>query len=69
MDNSVQIKCTKCKSPFRDRSRRLQNGFSGQCLCCEVVLFFEEDSHDSIKLAMRTARRVRRELRDIDGPR
>jgi hypothetical protein len=39
MDDSVQIKCNRCKNVFRDRARRLQNGYSRQCPGCEVVLF------------------------------
>jgi predicted nucleic acid-binding Zn-ribbon protein len=66
--DSVQIRCTRCKNVFRDRARRLQNGFSRQCPCCEVVLFFDEDSHDAnIKRAMKTARRVRATLRDAEA--
>lgn len=68
MLDSVQIKCTRCKNVFRDRARRLQNGFSRQCPCCEVMLFFDEDSQDpNIKRAMRTARRARRELRELEA--
>jgi hypothetical protein len=68
MDDSVQVKCTKCKTAFRERARRLQNGFSRQCPCCEVVLFFDEDSFDTnIKRAMRTARRLRKELREYEA--
>ncbi len=68
MLDSVQVKCTRCRNVFRDRARRLQNGFSRQCPCCEVVLFFDEDSHDpNIKKAMRTARRARRELRELEA--
>jgi DNA-directed RNA polymerase subunit RPC12/RpoP len=67
MDDSVQTKCTKCKSAFRERARRLQNGYSRQCPNCEVVLFFDEDSPDvNIKRAMRMARRVRKELREAE---
>jgi len=67
MDDSVQVKCTRCKSAFRERARRLQNGYSRQCLTCEVVLFFDEDSADAnIKRAMRMARRVRKELREAE---
>jgi predicted nucleic acid-binding Zn-ribbon protein len=65
MQDSVQIKCTKCKSSFRDRARRLQNGYSRQCPNCEVILFFEDDSFDkNVQLAMREAKRVRRALRE-----
>ena len=68
MDDSVQVKCTKCKTAFRERARRLQNGYSRQCPCCEVVLFFDEDSFDTnIKRAMRAARRLRKELREFEA--
>jgi hypothetical protein len=67
MDDSVQVKCTRCKSAFRERARRLQNGFSRQCPNCEVVLFFDEDSPDAnIKRAMQMGRRVRKELREAE---
>jgi hypothetical protein len=68
MDDSVQVKCTRCKSAFRERARRLQNGYSRQCVTCEVVLFFDEDSPDAnIKKVMRMARRVRKELREAEA--
>jgi hypothetical protein len=68
MDDSVQVKCTKCKTAFRERARRLQSGYSRQCPCCEVVLFFDEDSaYTNIKHAMRTARRLRKELREFEA--
>jgi hypothetical protein len=63
-DDSVQVRCRRCKSAFRERARRLQNGFSRQCPTCEVVLFFDEDSQDqAIRRVMRSARQVRAELR------
>jgi len=68
MEDSVQIRCTRCKGVFRDRARRLQSGYSRQCPSCEVVLFFDEDSPDkNIKTAMRSARHVRKALRDIEA--
>lgn len=67
MEDSVQIRCTRCKNIFRDRAKRLQNGYSRQCPSCEIVLFFDEDSHDpNIKQAMRTARRARKEMRESE---
>ena len=71
MDDSVQVRCTRCKSVFRERARRLQGGYSRQCPTCEVILFFEDYSHDTnIKRAMTTARRIRKELRELEmaGP-
>jgi predicted nucleic acid-binding Zn-ribbon protein len=68
MLDTVQIRCTRCKTVFRERAKRMQSGYSRQCPCCEVVLFFEEDSHDTnMKRAMRSARQVRRELREIEA--
>ncbi|QOG17897.1 MULTISPECIES: hypothetical protein [Bradyrhizobium] len=68
--SSVQIQCTRCKSVFRDRAGRLQDGYSRQCPSCEVVLFFAEDSqHPFIKRAMRSARQVRKELREAEAAR
>jgi DNA-directed RNA polymerase subunit RPC12/RpoP len=67
MDDSVQIRCTKCKSTFRDRARRVQTGYSRQCPNCEVVIFFEEGMSDvNVKKALLDARRLRRLLREGD---
>jgi predicted nucleic acid-binding Zn-ribbon protein len=64
MDDTVQIKCTRCKSAFRERARRIQSGYSRQCPNCEVILFFEESTFDkNVQTAMREARRVRQALR------
>jgi|SRR5689334_5425 len=68
MEDSVQINCTRCKNVFRERARRLQNGYSRQCPCCEVLLFFDEDSqYPNIKRAMRTARNIRKEQRELEA--
>ena len=64
MDDSVQIRCTRCKGVFRDRARRLQPGYSRQCPNCEVIIFFEEGAIDrNVQLALRDAKRLRRALR------
>ena len=66
-DDSVQVRCRRCKGVFRERARRLQNGYSRQCPTCEVVLFFDEDSQEqSIRRAMKTARNVRAALREAE---
>jgi DNA-directed RNA polymerase subunit RPC12/RpoP len=68
MDDSVQIRCTRCKSTFRERARRLQPGYSRQCPNCEVIIFFEESSADkNVQTALLAARRLRRVLREADG--
>jgi hypothetical protein len=68
MDDSVQIRCTRCKGAFRDRARRVQPGYSRQCPNCEVIIFFEETSADkNVKTAILAARRLRRVLREAEG--
>jgi hypothetical protein len=72
MDDSVQVCCTRCKNVFRDRARRVQSGYSRQCPCCEVVLFFEDSSPDkNVKRALASARSLRKVLREVEvaGPR
>ena len=65
MDDSVQVCCSRCKNVFRERARRMQSGFSRQCPCCEVVLFFEETSPDkNVQKALRAARGLRKLLRE-----
>ena len=68
MDDSVQIRCTRCKGVFRDRARRLQPGYSRQCPNCEVIIFFEETTADkNVKTALLAARRLRRVVREAEG--
>ena len=63
-DDSVQVRCRRCKGVFRERARRLQNGYTRQCPTCEVVLFFDHDSPEqSIRRAMKNARQVRADMR------
>jgi NAD-dependent SIR2 family protein deacetylase len=67
VEDTVQVRCTKCKGSFRDRARRIQNGYSRQCPNCEVILFFEEGTMDrTIQRAIRDARQLRRALRVAD---
>lgn len=67
-DDSVQVRCRRCKGAFRERARRLQNGYSRQCPACEVVLFFDDDSQEqTIRRAMRNARQVRAAMREAEA--
>ena len=67
-DDSVQVRCRRCKGVFRERARRLQNGYSRQCPTCEVLLFFDEDSQEqTIRRAMKAARQVRAALREAEA--
>jgi predicted nucleic acid-binding Zn-ribbon protein len=68
MDDSVQVTCTRCRSRFRDRARRVQSGYSRQCPNCEVIIFFEESTFDkNVQTAMRAAKKLRRALREAEG--
>ena len=64
MDDTVKITCSGCKAQFRDKARRVVDGYSRQCPSCEVVIFFMEGSpKPQIKAAMKDASQVRRALR------
>ena len=68
MDDSVSIHCTRCRTNFRDRARRVQSGYSRQCPGCEVVIFFEEHVNDkNVQAALLAARNLRRALKEIEG--
>ena len=65
MDDSVQIRCHRCKATFRDKARRVQSGYSRQCPSCESILFFEESAIDkNVQRTLREAKRVRKALRE-----
>jgi hypothetical protein len=67
MDDSVQIRCHRCKSSFRDKARRIQSGYSRQCISCETMLFFDDDSNDrNVKRTLREAKQVRKALREAE---
>ena len=67
MSDSVQIHCTRCKSTFRDRAKRLQPGYSRQCPRCECIVFFEDSTNDKgIQRALLDAKRLRRALREAE---
>ncbi len=60
MSDSVQIRCPRCKSLFRDRARRIQSGYSRECPNCSALIFFEDGANDEdIQRALRSARKVR----------
>jgi DNA-directed RNA polymerase subunit RPC12/RpoP len=62
-DESFQIRCSRCKALFRDKARRIQNGYSRQCPSCERIIFFVDGSPDKeIDAAFREAARIRKVL-------
>ena len=68
VDDTVQVRCTRCKSKFRDKARRVRSGYSRQCPACECLVFFEEGSpNKDIQEALREAERVRKALRDEEA--
>ena len=67
MEDSVQIQCHRCKSCFREKARRLQSGYSRQCISCETMLFFDDGSADkNIQRTLREARKIRKALREAE---
>jgi hypothetical protein len=64
VDDSIQVRCTRCKSKFRDKARRIRDGYSRQCPSCECMVFFIEGSpNKDVQAALREAERVRKLLR------
>jgi late competence protein required for DNA uptake (superfamily II DNA/RNA helicase) len=67
LDDSVQIRCHRCKGTFREKARRLQSGYSRQCISCETMLFFDDASADkNIQRTLREARKIRKALREAE---
>ena len=65
IDDTVLVRCTRCKSKFRDKARRLRDGYSRQCPACEWIVFFLDGSPNAdIHDALREAERVRKALRE-----
>ena len=70
VDDAVQIRCSGCKSTFRDKARRVRSGYSRQCPHCERMVFFEDGSpNKDIHDALREAERVRKALREEEAER
>jgi predicted nucleic acid-binding Zn-ribbon protein len=70
IEDIVQIRCSRCKSKFRDKARRVLSGYSRQCPCCECMVFFEDGTpNKDIDEALREAARVRKALRDEEAER
>ncbi len=64
VDDSIQVRCTRCKAKFRDKARRIRDGHSRQCPSCECMVFFIEGSpNKDVQAALREAERVRKLLR------
>ena len=65
VDDSIQIRCTRCKSKFRDKARRVRDGHTRQCPSCECMVFFIEGSpNKDVQAALREAERIRKLLRE-----
>jgi NAD-dependent SIR2 family protein deacetylase len=70
LDDTVRIRCSRCKSNFRDKARKLQAGYSRQCPGCEGVIYFEEGSSDqNVQKALLDAKQVRKLLRQEEEAR
>ena len=67
IDESIQVRCSRCKLKFRDKARRVRDGYSRQCPSCERMLFFIDGSPNrDINDALRQAERVRKLLRQAE---
>jgi phage FluMu protein Com len=68
MDDAIQIRCSRCNSRVRDRARRVRGGYTRECPSCNVLIFFESESHeDDIKRALKAAHKMRRLVAEAEG--
>ena len=64
MDETIQVTCPNCRARFREKARKLTDGFSRQCPTCDSVIFFNEESPKlQINTAMKAASAMRRRLK------
>ncbi|MEJ0076251.1 MAG: hypothetical protein WDO17_12515 [Alphaproteobacteria bacterium] len=67
IDETIQVRCSRCKGKFRDKARRVRDGYSRQCPICERVMFFSDGSpNPDINDALRQAERARKLLRQAE---
>ena len=67
VEETIQVRCPRCKDKFRDRARRVRDGYSRQCPSCERMLFFIDGSpNKDIADALRQAERTRKLLRQAE---
>jgi hypothetical protein len=63
VEETIQVRCSRCKGKFRDKVRRVRDGYSRQCPSCERMMFFIDGSpNKDIGDALREAQRVRKLL-------
>ena len=63
IDETIQVRCSRCKLKFRDKARRVRDGYSRQCPSCERLIFFVDGSPiRDVTDALREAQRVRKLL-------
>ena len=68
IDDSILVRCSRCKVKFRDKARRVREGYSRQCPSCERVMFFIEGSpNKEISDALKEAQHVRKLLRQEEN--
>ena len=68
IDDTIQVRCSRCKSKFRDKARRVRDGYSRQCPTCECMVFFlDGSSNKDTDAALREAERVRKLLRQEES--
>lgn len=59
-DQKVRVKCPECAQIFRERARKLRNGFETNCQHCNRLIAFDSSSEDNnIRQALRNAREIR----------
>jgi predicted nucleic acid-binding Zn-ribbon protein len=60
IDEKVKIKCTKCAQVFRERAQRIRDGLQTNCVHCNRLITFDNNSDDrNIRKALMAAKEIR----------
>ena len=60
MSEKIRVRCSRCKSGFREKVANMREGYQAQCPSCNRLITFSSDSGDAcVKRAMTEARRIR----------
>lgn len=62
-EDKIRIRCTKCTAVFRERERRIRNGFQLNCPQCNRLITFDTSSDDpNVRKAFQAAKLLRQAL-------
>lgn len=65
LEEKIKIKCTRCSAIFRERGKRIRNGFQLNCPQCNRLITFDTTSEDpNVRKAFQSAKALRLAVED-----